>query len=75
MGATPHPMPGLEQLQPWARRGFEEANRRRPREQTSRDDVAYGSSRRCAGRGSHRPFKTARWRPLFPRRALRFGNR
>ena len=33
---------GLEELQPWARRGFEDAYRRRPREQASRDDIAYG---------------------------------
>ena len=32
----------LEQLQPWARRGFEDTYRRRPREQASRDDIAYG---------------------------------
>jgi hypothetical protein len=33
----------LELLQPWARRAFEDAYRRRPREQASRGDVAYGS--------------------------------
>src|SRR5205085_2214798 len=33
---------GLEALQPWARRAFEGAYRRRPREQASREDIAYG---------------------------------
>jgi hypothetical protein len=33
---------GLEELQLWARRGFEDAYRRRPREQASRDDIACG---------------------------------
>jgi hypothetical protein len=32
----------LEVLQPWAWRAFEEAYRRRPREQASREDIAYG---------------------------------
>jgi len=36
----PDPTPG--DLQPWARRAFEDAYRRRPREQASREDVAYG---------------------------------
>jgi hypothetical protein len=40
----------LEVLQPWARRAFEEAYRRRPREQASREDIAYGLSKRSAGR-------------------------
>jgi hypothetical protein len=32
----------LELLQSWARRAFEEAYRRRPREQASREDILYG---------------------------------
>jgi hypothetical protein len=31
---------GLEDLQPWAHRAFEEAYRQRPREQVSREDIA-----------------------------------
>ena len=31
-----------ELLQSWARRAFEEAYRRRPREQASREDILYG---------------------------------
>jgi hypothetical protein len=34
--------PVLDALQPWARRAFEDAYRRRPREQASREDMAYG---------------------------------
>jgi hypothetical protein len=34
--------PALDALQPWARRAFEHAYRRRPREQASRKDMAYG---------------------------------
>jgi hypothetical protein len=33
---------GPEELQPWARRGFEDAYRQRARQQASREDVAYG---------------------------------
>jgi hypothetical protein len=33
---------GIEALQPWALRAFERAYRRRPREQASREDLAYG---------------------------------
>jgi hypothetical protein len=33
---------GLDDLQPWAQRAFEDAHRRRPRDQASRDDIAYG---------------------------------
>ncbi len=36
------PDPRTTDLQPWARRAFEEAYRCRPREQASREDVAYG---------------------------------
>jgi len=36
------PDPTPDDLQPWARRAFEDAYRRRPREQASREDVAYG---------------------------------
>ena len=32
---------GSEALQPWALRAFERAYRRRPREQASREDIAY----------------------------------
>ena len=32
----------LEELQPWARRAFEDVYRRRSREQASREDIAYG---------------------------------
>jgi len=34
--------PTTGDLRPWARRAFEDAYRRRPREQASREDVAYG---------------------------------
>ncbi len=34
--------PTTEDLRPWARRALEDAYRRRPREQASREDVAYG---------------------------------
>ena len=33
---------GIDALQPWALRAFERAYRRRPREQASREDIAYG---------------------------------
>jgi hypothetical protein len=33
---------GLDDLQPWALRAFEDAYQRRPRDQASRDDIAYG---------------------------------
>jgi hypothetical protein len=33
---------GLDDLEPWARRAFEDAYRQRPREQASREDIAYG---------------------------------
>jgi len=36
------PDPTPNDLQPWARRAFDDAYRRRPREQASREDVAYG---------------------------------
>ncbi len=36
------PDPTPNDLQPWARRAFEDAYRRRSREQASREDVAYG---------------------------------
>ncbi len=36
------PDPRTTDLQPWARRAFEEAYRCRPREQASREDMAYG---------------------------------
>ena len=36
------PTVDLELLQSWARRAFEEAYRRRPREQASREDILYG---------------------------------
>ncbi len=34
--------PGLDDLQPWALRAFEDAYQHRPRDQASRDDIAYG---------------------------------
>jgi hypothetical protein len=33
---------GLDDLQPWAQRAFEDAYQHRPRDQASRDDIAYG---------------------------------
>ena len=32
----------LDDLQPWALRAFEDIYQRRPRDQASRDDIAYG---------------------------------
>jgi hypothetical protein len=32
----------LDDLQPWALRAFEDTYQRRPRDQASRDDIAYG---------------------------------
>jgi hypothetical protein len=38
----PRAQPGLDDLQPWAQRALEDTYRQRPREQASREDIAYG---------------------------------
>jgi hypothetical protein len=34
--------PAVDDLEPWALHAFEQAYRRQPHEQASRDDIAYG---------------------------------
>ena len=61
----------LEVLQPWARRAFEEAYRRRPREQASREDIAYGfveALRWARVSSAFRPSESLPTKPQHPAR-------